>query len=130
MPIVEFSNEDILRSKIVDPAWYRVRIDSVDEGMSKAGDSTNYRISGTILRNADDGSDKFSNVPAPLWIFNSKAKGFMVGFFESLGGEVAPGARFDFANAVGKEIDVFIENEMYEGRMVNRINHKYRAPRS
>ena len=29
----------------------------------------------------------------------------------------------------GHEIDVFVENDTYQGRLVNRVNHKYRAPK-
>ena len=28
-----------------------------------------------------------------------------------------------------KDIDIFIENGVYEGRTVNKINHKYRLPK-
>ena len=130
MPIVEITARDINRSKVVTPAWYRVRIEGVGEAPSKAGDSTNYTIDGTILFNAEDKTTTFADVPTPYWNFNTKAKGFMVPFFEALGGTVEPGSRFDFNNAIGKEIDVFIENKDFEGRMVNNLNHKYRAPRA
>jgi hypothetical protein len=53
----------------------------------------------------------------------------MKGFLEALGYEVKAGARFDIAACAGKEIDAFIENNEYEGRISNRINHKYRKPR-
>ena len=127
--LVEFSQEDILRSKIIKPAWYRVRINKVTEALSKNGDSTNWILEGKVLHDADTGDKEFENVPSPYWNLNSKAKGFMVGFFASLGVEILPGTRVDFKNAEGRELDVFVENEMYENRMVNRINHKYRAVR-
>jgi len=43
--------------------------------------------------------------------------------------DVKAGARFDLANAVGKQVEVFVENGEWQGRMVNRVNHKYRALR-
>lgn len=128
-PIIEFSSDDLLRGKIITPGWYRVKIGSVRDALSKAGDSTNYILEGRVLHNADDGSVEFAGVPTPYWNFNSKAKGFMVGFFQALGQEVKDGVRFELKHAEGKEIDVFIENDMFEGRLVNRINHKYRQPR-
>ena len=55
--------------------------------------------------------------------------GFAVGFLQACGADIGPkGGRFDLGDAVGKEIDVFVENGVYEGRTVNKINHKYRVP--
>lgn len=143
MPIIEISEKDFLRGVVVEPAWYRVRIDDVSEAISSAGTSTNYPVEGVILFNGDTGKTSFSTkndkgeiveqriagVPTPYWNFNNKAMGFAIGFLQSIGVEVKPGMRGDLAVAKGKELDVFIENDTYQGRLVNRINHKYRAPR-
>ncbi len=133
MPIIEFTQKDILRGTILDPSWYRVKIDETGEKLSKAGDSTNYLMSGTVIRNADngdEGNDKKHIAGVPIdWNFNSKAIGFMVGFFEALGQTVEEGKRFDLDATVGEVIDIFIENDNYEGRTINRVNHKYRVPR-
>lgn len=129
MPVVQFGERDLLRGKIVEPAWYLVNIDNIGEGPSKDGGSTNYPVEGTILKNADNGSEDFKGVPLD-WLFNSKAIGFAVGFLASFGVDVKAGARFDLANAVGRQIEVFVENDQWQGRMVNRVNHKYRAPRT
>ncbi len=75
--------------------------------------------------NGDNGDQKFAGIPID-WNFNSKAIGFAVGFLESLGATVAADTRFDLAAAKGKEIDVYVENDTYQGRLVNRVNHKYR----
>jgi len=128
MPFVEFSESDFLRGKIVTPAWYRVHIDNSTEALAKNGESTNYVMEGTIVRNSDDGTTDFTGVPL-TWNFNSKAKGFMIGFFNALGVELAPGKRYELANSVGNEIDIFVENDTYDGRLINRINHKYRTAR-
>lgn len=130
MPLIDFSDDDILRSKVVTPGWYRVKIESAEPpAISKAGDSTNYVMKGRILYNADDGSKEFANVPTPYWNFNSKAKGFMVGYFNAFGLDVKGGTRVELNDTIGKELDVFISNKEYEGRMVNNLDHKYRAPR-
>ena len=130
MPIIEFSERDILRSKIITPGWYRVKIDSTGESLSKDGNSTNWGMEGTVLFNADTGDKEFAGCPTPYWNFNSKARGFMIGFFASLGVEVKKDSRFELNNTIGKELDVFIENDTFEGRLVNRINHKYRQIRA
>lgn len=131
MPVVTFSDRDLLRGTIVEPAWYRIRIDSVGEAPAKAsekGPSTNYPVEGTILFNGDTGDKKFSNTPID-WNFNSKAIGFAVGFLQAFGVEIKAGQRFDLKAAEGKELDVFVENGTYNNRTVNRVEHKYRPIR-
>jgi hypothetical protein len=128
VPIISFSEKDLLRGKIVEPAWYVVTINAVGEAPSKAGDSTNYPVEGVIVKNADNGSEEFAGVPLD-WMFNNKAISFAAGFLMAFGVDVKSGARFDLNNAVGKQIEVFVENDTWQGRMLNRVNHKYRALR-
>lgn len=133
MPVVTFSERDLLRGKVVTPAWYRVRIESVGENPTTTdkGPSTNYPVEGTILFNGDTGDTQFAGVPTPQgWNFNSKAIGFAVGFLAAFGVEIKAGQRFDLNASSGLELDVFIENDTYQNRLVNKINHKYRAPRA
>jgi hypothetical protein len=129
MPVVSFSDKDLLRGKVVEPAWYVMHIESVGEAPSKDGGSTNYPVEGVIVKNADNGSEDFKGVPID-WNFNSKAIGFAVGFLQAFGVDVKSGARFDLNNAAGKQLEVFVENDTYQGRMVNRVNHKYRQLRT
>ena len=129
MPIISFSDRDLLRGKIVEPAWYVVTIENIGEAPSKDGGSTNYPVEGTIVRNADNGSDTFAGVPID-WNFNCKAIGFAVGFLQAFGVDVKAGARFDLNNAVGKQLEMFIENGEWQGRLKNNVPHKYRPLRS
>ena len=129
MPIISFTERDLLRGTVLPPAWYRVRIDNVGEALSKDKGSTNYPVEGTVIKNADTGETVgCAGVPID-WNFNSKAIGFAKGFFMAFGVELKPGVRFDLANAAGKELDVFVQNGEYEGRIVNRVQHEYRKPR-
>jgi hypothetical protein len=131
VPIIQFSQRDLMRGKIVTPAWYRVKIDSVGEApakQSEKGPSTNYPVEATILFNGDNGDTEFAGVPVD-WNFNSKAIGFAVGFLQAFGVDVAAGTRFDLKSAEGKEVDVFVENDTWQNRLVNRVNHKYRPIR-
>jgi len=132
MPIIQFGDRDLLRGKLITPGWYRVRIESVGEAPAKAsekGPSTNYPVEGTVMFHGDTGDKEFAGVPLD-WNFNSKAIGFAVGFLQAFGVEVKSGTRFDLKSAEGRELDVFVENDTYQGRMVNRVNHKYRSPRA
>lgn len=129
MPIIEFNEDDFLRGKIVEPAWYIVTIMTVGEAPSKDGGSTNYPVDGTIVKNADNGSEDFKGVPIS-WNFNSKVRSFMTGFLASLGVDVKPGMRVELSNAVGKQVEMFIETGEWQGRLKNQVNHKYRAVRT
>jgi len=130
--MIQFGQRDLLRGKIVDPAWYRVKIENVGEAPAKAsekGPSTNYPVEATILFNGDTGDKTFAGIPID-WNFNSKAIGFAVPFLQAFGVEVKADTRFDLASAAGREVDVFVENDVYQGRQVNRVNHKYRPVRT
>jgi len=128
MPVISFTNRDLLRGKTVTPAWYRIHIETVGESpakVSEKGPSTNYPVEGTIRFNGDTGDTEFANVPID-WNFNSKAVGFAVGFLTAFGVEVKADTRFDLKSAENRELDVFVENDTYQGRIVNRVNHQYR----
>jgi len=127
--MIQFSDRDLLRGKIVEPAWYLVTIQNIGEAPSKDGGSTNYPVEASIIKNAETGDEAFAGVPLD-WNFNSKAIGFAVGFLSAFGVDVKAGQRFDLANAVGRNVEVFVENDTWQGRMVNRVNHKYRVVRS
>lgn len=127
MTMVEFSDSDLLRNKLVDPAWYTLEIGSVGPWTpTKNGDSNNCLIEAVVIRNGDNGDESFKGVPVTIQ-FNDKpkARGFMEGFLRALGVDVQAG-RYNLQAASGQQIDAFIENETYEGRTRNRINHKYR----
>ena len=102
-----------------------MRIESVGEAPSKDGGSTNYPVEGTIIRHADSGSEEFAGVPVD-WNFNSKAISFAAGFLKAFGEDVKSGVRFNLNAAEGQLLDVFVENDTWQGRTINRVNHKYR----
>lgn len=129
--IITFTDKELLRGKIVTPGWYRVHIDSVGEAPAKdsgKGPSTNYPVEATIMFNGDDGTTEFAGVPL-TWNFNSKAISFSVGFLESLGVEVKAGTRFNLKAAENEVLDVYVRNDTWQNRLVNRVNHEYRKIR-
>lgn len=132
--IFSFSKKDLLGGKVYPPGWYRVRIADVSVGPSKNVEvpSTNYSFNGEIILDADTGDTTYAEYPL-YWMFNSRAMRFAKGFLMALGvpeESMTEDARFDFKNCIGKEIDIYVENDTYDGRLVNRVNHKYRVPRS
>lgn len=132
MAQVSFTKRELNRGKVVEPAWYRCKIETVGEAPAKAsekGPSTNYPVEATILFNGDTGDTTFKEIPLD-WNFNSKAMGFAVGFLQAFGVEVKEGVRYDLKSAEGREIDIFVDNDVYNNRPINKVNHKYRPIRS
>lgn len=138
---VEFSERDLARGRLLPPAWYHMKIDSVSAKPSKDAKSTNFVVEGTVIRNADDGSteakvgDEIVQTAGAIvtWNFNSKAPGFMQGFFKAFmdpSEKITPGERYDLESTVGRELEVYVENGEWQGNIVNRVQHKYRALRS
>lgn len=128
--LVEFTESDLLRSKIVDPAWYRLLINEVGEWTpTKNGDSNNCVMECVIQFNGDTRSEEFKGVPLNLQ-FNDKknAIGFIEGFLRAMGAKLEVG-RIDLQAVKGSQIEAYVENETWEGRVRNRVNHKYRAVR-
>lgn len=141
MPVVQYDKKALLRDKLVTPAWYRVMIDTVGEWIpSKDKQSNNMVIEGTIICNAENGSEEFKDVPIGgmgAWSFNSKpnALGFSLGLTKSLApqlgfnpDEITPDTKIEFKHFEGKIVDVFIINDTFEGRIKNKVDHRYRAP--
>jgi len=126
--MIQFSDKDLMRGKVVDPAWYVMDIVSVGEAPSKDGGSTNYPVEGIIVRNADTGGEEFKGMIIE-WNFNSKAIGFAAGLLQALGADVKSGERYKLEMAAGRQVEVFVENGEWQGRIVNRVNHKYRPVR-
>lgn len=133
--IFQFAKKDLMVGKVYEPAWYRIVIDEFSSEPAKfhpdKTPSTNYKYSCRIRFNADTGDKKYEDYPLDLR-FNSKAMGFVKGFLVALGEkeeEITEDRRFDFKAAIGKELDVMVENGVYEGRLNNQVN-KYRAPRT
>jgi hypothetical protein len=132
MAIFTFSDSDLLRNKIVEPAWYTLDIQAHrDWTPTKDGQSNNCHYECVIVKNSDNGDESFTGVPIELQ-FNDKprAAGFIEAFLRGLGVDIVSKARYDGNSAVGKKIDAFIENDTYNGRLINRCNHKYRQVRS
>lgn len=125
--MLDFSNDDLLRSQIVIPGWYLIELGEYEEKLSSAGDSTNMVFRDCkIIRNAEDGSDQFAGVPVFVR-FNTKAKGFIVGFLRAFGIEPRSGERYDLSAFSGRQIIAFIGNSEYQGNMQNNVESKFKS---
>lgn len=132
MAFIEFTDSDILGSKLITPGWYEVVIESVKPELSKKQDSTNYWLKGKVIKNADNGSIEFQGCPTPfLWMINSKAGFSAVPILRAIGKEPTPGSRFDPETLAGKRLEMFIGNGINPNnqQMTNVQTGQYRPLR-
>lgn len=127
---VEFTENDLKSGTLVEPAWYVVQIDDVEDRVSSKGDSTNSWFSGHIIKNADSGDEKFKDIPTPyFWMFNSKGAFAMVPLLAALKIEIKVGMAIDTSALKGQIIEMYIGNDMHENKLVNKVMGQYRAYR-
>lgn len=114
------TREDMLRSKILDPGWYRMRVKKVWQEASAAGDSTNTWVEFTVISGPAQKDHSDAKDTPVRRCFSEKAPGFIVPFLKAAGAQVAAdGGDFDVEKSVGKEMGVYIENKMYENKPQN-----------
>lgn len=122
----QITREDILRSKTVDPGWYKGLVKNVVQKAAKTDKSTNTEVH-FILQDAG----AFSGIPV-TGRFSEKAPGFAINFVAALLGENnigEEGGEWDFDRAIGKTIEIMVVNDMYDGRLTNKVVD-YRAIQS
>ena len=110
------TREDVLRTKTIEPGWYKVIVKNVTQEPAKTDGSTNTWIDMTIA----EGPNK--DVPLRR-NFNEKAPGFALPFIVALGGTISDqGATFDMERAKGKSLMVYVSNGMYNNKLQNNVD--------
>jgi hypothetical protein len=116
MAVLNYSKEDLLRGKLVDPGWYRSKVKSVEEKPSSTDSSQNWNVEFLIIGTA------FEGVPVKR-TFNEKAPGFAVDFLMQFGWKPdANGGSLDLHKTEGKTVKIHIINDNYQNRMTNKID--------
>ena len=121
MPTITFEESDILSTTLVDPAWYPCKIESVEEKLSKAGDSNVFIVSMTII------GGKFKGVPLVRY-FSDKpmARRFMIPFMNAVFGKVGSGDSMELDDAVGSKLLVHVTQEENDG-MTRNVAQGFKA---
>lgn len=115
MTSLRYSKDDLLRGKIVDPGWYDAKVYDIKEYAAASDGSQNWDIHLRII----DGP--FDGVPIKR-TFNEKAPGFAIKYAEAFGFKTDPnGGEIPLMNTNGKNVRIYIKNELYNGRMTNKV---------
>src|ERR1700691_3002436 len=114
MARVTFGNDDILRSKLLTPGWYPVRVHNVEEQQASTDGSALY-----VFELKVEGGP-FAGVPLRNQI-SEKALGMGIEFIECCGFEVKPGVPLELDKLVGKAVDAFVQRGEYKGKPNNQV---------
>ncbi len=114
--VFNITREDMLRSKTVEPGWYKVMVKSLSSKDASTDQSLLIIVDLVVVQ---DGA--FKDVPLRAQ-FSEKAMGFSVPFFAACGAPInEAGGQYDFERTKGKTILVYVKNEIYQGRVLNKI---------
>ena len=107
--------EDMKRGTVLAPGWYPVVINDVHDEPAGTDGSTN-----TIVEMSTTG-EKFPGVPLKRY-FNEKSPSFAIDYIQAVGGTLGEaGGEFNLEAGKGRKCEVYVANEMYKGRMQNRV---------
>ena len=113
MSRVTFSQEDILRSKLLPPAWYPVLVKSYAK--EQAGtDGSDLHVFSLVVE-----TGPFAGVPVRNQI-SEKALGMGIEFVEACGVPVQAGVAIEFDKLVGKKLDMYSQRGEYKGKPNNQ----------
>ena len=128
MPIINFSKADLTSGEIISPGWYKVEVISlITKPPKTGGDSLNYVPRFRII---DKSKPQYEMELQHT--FNTQALGRMAPFLaalmeksiktitEELNGN---SLMFNTDDAIGKKLQIYIKNEPYEGRLVNKVEN-------
>ena len=112
--IITITKEDLLKSKLLEPGWYKARVLQTTTKPAKTDGSTVFTLEMLVTAgpNQKDGS-----APAGVKLYRTyseKATGFATKFFQVLGATIDPNGnnKLDFDAANGRELGVFVKNEL------------------
>jgi len=130
--LVEWTDEDIKRGQILDPGFYRLRVEGMTEKLAQSQKSTNVLMRFIVIKNADTGEDiECAGVPV-FFNFNSlmgsNTKNFAAAIAESEEEIPTSGGRFQLNDAlIGREVEAFIGHRTREnGQVQNDVTSMFR----
>lgn len=121
---MRYTREDLLKGRAMEPGWYPCECTGHEETLSKEDKSTNWNFKLIVLDGTTEQQSGKDVGGTPLYrLFNEKGMGFADKFIEVVTGHPPneEGGEFDPDEAKGKKMLVYVKNETYNGRLVNRV---------
>lgn len=123
MPRVTLDLSEARSFDAVEPGVYQMIIDAIEEPKKSKG-GTGPLGSMIDFKFADPSLDQKAGTVSRWYAFEGKGSGFFRELWKAATGEDLPvGQAFDIDtdDAIGRTVNVLIDNEEYEGRMQNRV---------
>ena len=129
MSIINFTAKDVLQGQPIAEGWYPATIASAKLEKNKGGDSINYVATLEIHLKGIAKEDR----PTVKHFFSAKFLAGVLPFVAAMTGlsrsemedkakKGEPIPSFDFAATEGDEVIVKIKNELFDGRIINKID--------
>lgn len=118
------SREDMLRSKVVKPGVYVLKIKDINQGPGKADPDSTTTTFEFVIESGPDASG--TGVPIPYWI-SEKAAGLSRDLFEKVTGKALPDDGMSLTadqlnSLIGRQVKAYIKPEKYQGKDQNKID--------
>ena len=125
---LQINPEDILRSVVLEPGWYKTKIKDVAEEPSKKGDSTNYVVDFVVVSGP---TQKEGRTPVGVPIrryYSEKAPGFVIPLFKAFGiiFDGSKAVTVDFEGLKGKELEVYVLNQRDLNGVMRNVAEDFR----
>lgn len=119
--IINISKADAMKGQTIKPGWYKAEVIDFTAKTSKDGQSMNYT---PILQLETPNQEVIDNHN-----FNSKAIGMMTPYLAAINNKtlkeyidtINGAVQTDTDTHKGKKLQVKVKNEVWEGRLLNRI---------
>lgn len=113
MPIIRITAADLAKTLNLEPGWYSAKIIKAHPpAKSSKGDSVNFVLDFLI--------DHPSKKEIPV-TFNTKLIGRVGDVYKAVMGKPMPEGEFDLDALVGKQLDVKISPNEYNGNLIDNI---------
>lgn len=111
----------LLQGEPITPGWYKAKITAYKSEQAKSGTSVNHKFTFAIPKLKDQTVDHIFNSQyiAPIGGLIAALRGLTK---EQILAEAEAGTlEFDGDDTLGQEVNVKIDNEDFQGRLMNRI---------
>lgn len=123
MGLFDISPEDVARGTLLQPGWYPGLISKVVDKPATTDGTNVSHVSISIMEALDHSGAAVQNVPV-LATFSVKAPGSAINFLNALGANIGKdgkkGVDISDATCKGKRVKVYIKNDTYDGRTLNK----------
>lgn len=115
MPFIQVNLDEVPEQRLVDPGWYRVRVEKAEPRQNRDGNGQHIAWELRIVEGEFEGQPLFFNTG-----LSDKGLPILKRFLKAAGFQWDPKG-FDTADVLGAELEVRVEHREYEGEPRNDV---------